>query len=69
MKGIDAIKTYFVETKTDNIKKAGTMALTAKDAFEAMMEGAALMLDFVGQVEYTYTTNSGNKVHVLMDSP
>ncbi len=40
-----------------------------KDAFDAMMEGAALMLDLVGQIEYTYVTKSGNTVHVVMDSP
>ncbi len=39
------------------------------DAFDAIMEGAALMLDFVDTVEYTYVTKSGNTVHVVMDSP
>jgi len=45
------------------------LALGVKDAFDAMMEGAAMMLDLVGQIEYTYTTKSGNTVHVVMDSP
>jgi len=45
------------------------LALGVKDAFDAMMEGAALMLDLVGQIEYTYITKSGNTVHVVMDSP
>ena len=45
------------------------LALGVKDAFDAMMEGAALMLDFVTTVEYTYVTKSGNTVHVVIDSP
>ncbi len=45
------------------------LAIGVKDAFDAMMEGAALMLDLVGQIEYTYVTKSGNTVHVVMDSP
>ncbi len=39
------------------------------DAFDAMMEGTAMLLDLVGKVEYTYITKSGNTVHVVMDSP
>jgi len=63
-----AIRGYFAG-KPNGEKSSQMMELTAKDAFNAMMEGAALMLDFVGKVEYTYTTNSGNNVHVVMDSP
>ncbi len=40
-----------------------------KNAFDAMMEGTALMLDLVVKIEYTYVTKSGNTVHVVMDSP
>jgi len=39
------------------------------EAFDAMMEGVALLLDLVGQIEFTYDTKSGNRVHVVMDSP
>jgi len=45
------------------------LAIGVKDAFDAMMEGAAMMLDLVGQIEYTYVTKSGNTVHTVMDSP
>ena len=50
-------------------KDAQLRHLNAKDAFDAMMEGAALMLDFIGKIEYTYTTKSGNTVHGILDSP
>lgn len=57
--------TLAVDPHNDPVKLAGAV----KDAFETAMEGVALLLDLVGQIEYTYITNSSNKVHVLMDSP
>ena len=64
-----AIQSYFA-SQPDGERRSKLTALSAKDAFDAMMEGAALMLDFIGTpIEYTYITKSGNKVHVLMDSP
>lgn len=61
-----AIQKYYINKKVRNPEAA---AIDYKEAFEAMMEGAAMMLDLVGQIEYTYTTKSGNKVHALLDSP
>ncbi len=64
-----AIELYFA-SQPDTERRSKLTAISAKEAFEAMMEGAAMMLDFIGApLEYTYITKSGNKVHVLMDSP
>jgi len=45
------------------------LAIGVKEAFDAMMEGTAMLLDLVGHIEYTYVTKSGNTVHTVMDSP
>jgi len=63
-----AIRRYYIDEGLTE-KEAEVRQLSAKDAFDAMMEGAALMLDFIGKVEYTYVTKSGNKVHGILDSP
>lgn len=57
--------TLAVDPLNDPVRRANAV----KDAFEAMMEGVALLLDLVGQVEFTYITKSGNSVHVVMNSP
>lgn len=66
MRCLKSVEEFFVGRKS---KQPDVDAFKAKEAFEAMMEGAAMMLDYVGSIEYTYTTLSGNKIHVLMDSP
>lgn len=66
----DKVVAYFQVNKYPNRKEAVLAANAWMDAFDAMMEGAALMLDFFGvPVEGTYVTKSGNKVHVVFDSP
>ena len=59
-----ALYTFFKKEERPEVLVAGF-----KNAFDAMMEGAALMLDLTGQLEFTYMTKSGNTVHVVMDSP
>ena len=62
-----AIVSYFETDKT--VKNASMAAINFKNAFDGMMEGAAMMLDLVGSIEYTYTTKSGNKIRGRLDSP
>ena len=51
-------------------KPSELAAFNAKAAFDALMEGAALMLDMgLEPIEFTYVTANGNKVHLLIDSP
>ena len=64
-----AIVGYVMKDKKMTTKETEALAFNGRAAFEAFMEGAAMMLDMVGSVEYTYVTQSGNTVHVLMDSP
>jgi len=59
-----ALYGFFEKEETPEV-----LAIGVKDAFDAIMEGAALMLDLGCQIEYTYVTKSGNTVHVVMDSP
>ena len=61
-----ALVQYFEKNGVKNAEKA---AIDYKNAFDAMMEGVAIMLDLVGPIQYTYITKSGNKVHTLLDSP
>jgi len=63
-----AIVGYFLN-QGEKKKQAEAMAFNGRAAFAAFMEGAALMLDYVGKIEYTYTTPSGNTVHCVLDSP
>lgn len=62
-----AIVSYFEKDK--KVKNAETAAIDFQDAYDAMMEGAAMLLDIVGEVTYTYTTKSGNKIRGRLDSP
>jgi len=59
----------FFEKKGLNEKQAKIAAASYWDAFDAMMEGAAMMLDFIGEISYTYVTKSSNTVRVRLDSP
>ena len=59
--------TAFLEKK--GVKNSEVVALYYKDMFDAMMEGAAMMLDLIGPLETTYPCKSGNKVHIMLDSP
>ena len=59
-----ALYGFFEKEETPEV-----LAIGVKDAFDALMEGAAMMLDLGCQIEYTYITKSGNTVHVVMDSP
>ena len=62
-----AVVSYF-ENKP-GVKNAQIAALDFKEAFEAMMEGTAMLLDLVGEVTYEYTTKKGNKIRGRLDSP
>lgn len=64
---MNALKNFF-----DPDGESVTAELSAEDfrkAFEAMMEGAAMLLDVVGELQYTYITKSGNKIRGRLDSP
>ena len=64
-----AVVKYFLKDKPNDVKRAELRANAVKEAFEAMMEGAAMMIDIVGPIEYTYPTKSGNKIRARLDSP
>lgn len=53
----------------DERANSDAVASYYKDVFEAMMEGAAICIDLIGPIETTYTTKSGNKVRIRLDSP
>jgi len=55
--------------KVSGLDEAALYAINVKDTFDTAMEGVAMFLDLVGQVEYTYTTKTGNKVHGVLNSP
>ncbi|GAG75007.1 unnamed protein product [marine sediment metagenome] len=62
-----AILSYF--EKDTKVKNAEIATVNFQDAYDAMMEGAAMLLDIVGEVTYVYTTKSGNKIRGRLDSP
>ena len=67
MKCLKALATYF-ENNT-NARDAETAAIDFKKTFDATMDGAAMLLDLVGEINYVYTTKSGNKIRGRLDSP
>lgn len=62
-----AVISYF--EKNPKVKDAEAAAIDFKEAFDAMMEGTAMLLDIVGEINYVYTTKSGNKIRGRLDSP
>jgi len=64
---LKAIVNYY--EKKPGIKNPQLAAVDFKEAFDGMMEGAAMLLDLVGEVTYVYTTKKGNKIRGRLDSP
>ena len=63
---MNAIESFLEKKK---VKDPQVVASYYGDVFDAMMEGAAMMLDLIGPIETTYTCKSGNKIHITLDSP
>ena len=63
---MNAIETYYKSAGAEDPIRA---AIDYWKIFNTMMEGAAMMIDLVGPIEYTFITDSGNKIHAVLDSP